>query len=671
MPFSWRGVALHGTGASTLRVRLTDAGDDTVAVHTWDPSGAPAVSAESLAFRPAAPSGHRTDALWRREWTPVRPAQPAAGSWTIIGPDSGYPTLTDLAESMAAGGNRPDRVVIEQPVVWGDTAEAAHAAAHWALARVQEWLAEEQFAGRRLIVVTRGALAADDDAELADLSGATVHGIVRAATTENPGRFALVDLEPGAGLAAAAALADDEPQAVVRDGVLRVARLARTAPAGDAADAGPFDPDGPTLVTGATGTLGKLVARHLVTAHGVRNLVLTSRSGPAAPDAAALREELAALGAAVTVAACDAADREALSRLLDAIPAQHPLTGVVHVAGVVDDGVVTAQTPERIDRVLAPKVDAALNLHELTAGRPLRAFVLFSSIASTFGGAGQSGYAAGNAFLDALATQRRAQGLPAHSICWGPWAERSAMTGRLGAADHARLARGGIESLSSAEGLALFDAACALDEAVPVPVRLALSGFGSPDEAPALMRGLIRPAARPAAAAPVDAPADRLAGMTGSERSRALLDLVRDEAAQVLAYGPGERVDLERGFLEMGFDSLSAVELRNRLSRATGLTLPATLLFDYPTPAGLAAHLDAVFPSDGDRLLAPILEQLAKLGADLPRTTTDEALRGRVEHRLRELLDQVCSPGDPGEALDDLDGASDDDIFRFLDGLDS
>ncbi|MEU0149428.1 type I polyketide synthase [Streptomyces sp. NPDC006288] len=706
MPFSWRHVTVHSTGATHLRVRLTDIGENTVSFRAWDAAGALAASAESLAFRPVAGAGPRpahSQLLLHTEWTPVQAAPaPAGRTWAVVGTDapadlvaalSGpgtlgtHPTLRELADAIASGAAEvPDRVVVAVPTLPGDTADAARAAAHRALGLVQSWLAEERFAGSRLVFVTRGTLAVDPGAEVAGLPGATVHGLVRAAITEHPGRFALLDTEPGTGLAGSAAevtaaIAGEEPESALRDGVVRVPRLARVTPGRDGEGAAPgWNPAGTTLITGATGTLGRLVARHLVTAHGVRRLALVSRSGLAADGAEALRDELTALGADVTVAACDAADRDALRRVLDDIPAEHPLTAVVHAAGIVDDGVVTGLTAERVDGVLAAKVDAAYNLHELTASMDLGAFVLFSSVASTFGGAGQAAYAAGNAFLDALAGHRRALGLAGLSLCWGPWAELSTMTGKLGAADHARYARGGIESLSSEEGLALLDAARARDEAVLVPVRLSLAGFTDPDQVPPLLRGLVRGRVRPAAATArredAPAPADRFAGMTGPERGRALLDLVREEAALVLAYPPSTRVDVERGFLEMGFDSLSAVELRNRLARATGLTLPATLLFDRPTPAGLAAHLDEIFPSDSERVLAPILLELEKLGANLPDTTADDVLRDRVGTRLRELLAKVgapaeAAPGTPDSVIDNLEEASDDDIFRFLDGLDT
>ncbi|MFD7862992.1 type I polyketide synthase [Streptomyces sp. NPDC059783] len=701
VPFSWQRAALHSTGATVLRVALTDIGENTVSVRAWDPAGTPAVSADALAFRPVtgtAAAGPRTDLLMRTDWQPLPAAEPRGSAWAVVGDAASpgptaalgravvltpYPSLSGLADAVATGTAVPDRVLIAVPAFDGEPAAAAREATHWALELVQGWLGHEGLAGSRLVLVTRGAVAVGSDTELTDLPAATVHGLVRAAITEHPGRFALLDIEDGdpAAAALATALASDEPRTVLRGGTALMARLARVRQDAEPAAAPVWNSAGTTLVTGATGTLGRLVARHLVTEHGVRRLLLISRSGPAAPGAAELEAELTGLGAEVTVAACDAADRDALRRLLDAVPAAHPLTAVVHAAGVVDDGVITSLTPERIDGVLAPKADAAVNLHALTAELDLDAFVLFSSIASTFGGAGQGAYAAGNAFLDALAVHRRALGLPAVSLCWGPWTELSTMTGKLDAADHARFARAGIVSLSTAEGLALLDASRTVDEAVLVPVRLSLDGLDA-EQVPPLLRGLVRAASRPAAAHTVresapETPADRFAGMTGPERARALTDLVRDEAAVVLAYGPGERVDMDRGFLEMGFDSLSAVELRNRLGKATGLTLPATLLFDYPTPAALAAHLDEIFPSDSARVLAPLLLELEKLGANLPDSTADDELRGAVESRLRDLLDRVAGPGVPAPApvapdavIDDVDAASDDEIFKFLDGLD-
>jgi polyketide synthase 12 len=357
-----------------------------------------------------------------------------------------------------------------------------------------------------------------------------------------------------------------------------------------------LEPAGTVLITGATGSLGRLVARHLVTTHDVRHLLLTSRRGSAAPDAAQFEAQLSELGAEVTLVACDVADRDALARVLAAVPAEHPLTAVVHAAGVLDDGAITSLTPERVERVLRPKVDAALNLHELTEGLGLAAFVMFSSAVATFGGAGQGNYAAANAFLDALAWHRRSRGLPATSLGWGLWAQRGAMTGSLGAADLARLRRLGVVPLFSEQGLALFDAASIAAEPVVLPARLDLDGLRAQAEAgtlPALLRGVVRTSTRrvPDGGAGGKSLAKRLAGLAEAEREGALLDLVRAEVASVLQHGSAQTVQVERAFRELGFDSLTAVELRATLSQATGLRLPATVIFDHPTPAALARHL--------------------------------------------------------------------------------
>ncbi|MFI2616827.1 type I polyketide synthase [Streptomyces sp. NPDC018587] len=351
--------------------------------------------------------------------------------------------------------------------------------------------------------------------------------------------------------------------------------------------------DGTVLVTGGTGLIGSAVARHLVTAHGVRDLVLTSRRGPEAPGARELAAELTGLGATVRVEACDAADRAALGTLLDGLDG---LCGVVHAAGALDDGVVSALTPERLDTVLRPKLDAARNLHELTLGRDLALFVLFSSAAGALGSAGQGGYAAANSFLDALAEQRRAQGLPAHSLAWGLWADRSAMTGALGTADLDRMRRAGIRPLATEEGLALFDAAVRLPYPYTVPVRLDIAALREQRPPAPLLRALVRTTAKRAAAntpAGGDGLRGRLAALAPAERDRELTELVRAQAALVLGHGSAEAVEVDRAFRDMGFDSLTAVELRNRIGSATGLRLPVTAVFDHPTPAALAAEVGA------------------------------------------------------------------------------
>ncbi|MFF4591298.1 SDR family NAD(P)-dependent oxidoreductase, partial [Streptomyces sp. NPDC001388] len=419
-------------------------------------------------------------------------------------------------------------------------------------------------------------------------------------------------------------------------------------------------PHGTVLITGGTGTLGALFARHLVTRHGVRHLLLTSRSGPDAPGAAELTAELTGLGATVTVTACDIADRNALAGLLAAIPAERPLTAVVHAAGILDDGILDAMTPDRVDRVLRPKAQAAWNLHELTRDLPLSAFVLFSSVAATFGSQGQANYAAANAFLDTLAQHRRAQGLPALSLAWGLWETDDGMAGTLGAADLRRIGRMGLAPLPAEEGLALFDAALAADQALLLPTRLDLAGLERRGaEPPALLKALARTPVRRAAAdtaGPASGTQDggsgtglsfteQLRPLPAEERQRAALDLVRTHTAAVLGHSDPEAVDADRPFKSLGFDSLTAVEMRNRLGTATGLTLRATLIFSYPTPAVLARHLlDQCAPQDerpADVLLAE-LDKLESVMADAHRAADgaegDGALDDKVTARLRDLL---------------------------------
>ncbi|MFI0408242.1 SDR family NAD(P)-dependent oxidoreductase [Actinomadura sp. 3N508] len=341
------------------------------------------------------------------------------------------------------------------------------------------------------------------------------------------------------------------------------------------------DPAGTTLITGGTGTLAGLLARHLVTRHRVRHLLLASRKGPDAPAAERLRADLTALGATVTIAACDTADRDALAALIASVPAAHPLTTVVHTAGVLDDATVDGLRPERLTPVLRPKIDTAWNLHELTEHLDLAEFVLFSSAAGVLGNAGQANYAAANTYLDALAHHRRSRGLPATSLAWGYWAHSSGMTGHLDGADVARLARGGLAPMPTDEALALYDAAVSGPRPLVVPARLVSTTTAR--TAPA----------RQAAASTPDGTslADDLRRLSEDEQIRMLLELVRAHAATVLGHGTPDAIGNTRTFKEAGFDSLTAVELRNRLASAVGRRLPATLAFDHPTPEALVSYL--------------------------------------------------------------------------------
>ncbi|MFF1908471.1 SDR family NAD(P)-dependent oxidoreductase [Kitasatospora sp. NPDC058218] len=451
------------------------------------------------------------------------------------------------------------------------------------------------------------------------------------------------------------------------------------------------DPDGTALVTGASGTLGALTARHLVTRHGVRHLLLASRRGADAEGAAALAAELTALGATVTTAACDVTDAEAVARLLARVPAAHPLTAVVHTAGVLDDGVVPSLDRERLDRVLAPKVDAAWHLHRLTEHLDLAVFALFSSATALVGAAGQGNYAAANAFLDGLARHRRSRGLPALSLAWGLWAERSAMTGHLEGADLTRMRRVGMGALSTEDGLALFDAAHRTGEPVAVPMRLdatslrahAASGAGLA-AVPPLLRGLVRVTDRRTAAAGSSAGgtalAQRLAGLRAPERERLVLDLVLDETAVVLGHGLAGAVDARRAFRELGFDSLAATELRNRLNAATGLRLPTTTVFDHPTPAELATLLRARLAGEagtagasggaGTSAGAAAFEELDRLEGALGEVAQDDDAVAGITERLEALLGKwkEARAFDTGAApRADFESATVDDIFSLID----
>jgi mycoketide-CoA synthase len=355
-----------------------------------------------------------------------------------------------------------------------------------------------------------------------------------------------------------------------------------------------LDPDGTVLVTGGTGGLGALLARHLVVERGARQLLLVSRGGGDADGAGKLQTELEGLGAQVSIVACDVADRAQLEGVMASVPEEHPLTGVFHLAGVLDDGVISSLDGERLARVMAPKVDAAIGLHELTERLDLAEFVCFSSVAGVLGGAGQGGYAAANAFLDALAAYRRARGLPGLSLAWGMWERATAMTGSLSTVDRSRIGRLGVVPFSDDAGLDLFDVACGVGGDVLVPVRLDFGVLRAQARAgalPAVLGGLVSGVDDRSSASASPALATRLAAVAEPEWLGVVSELVAEHVAVVLGHASGEVVDSERGFKELGFDSLGAVELRNRLSRATGLSLPSTMIFDYPTPSAVAQYL--------------------------------------------------------------------------------
>ncbi|WP_143677068.1 type I polyketide synthase, partial [Streptomyces scabiei] len=438
------------------------------------------------------------------------------------------------------------------------------------------------------------------------------------------------------------------------------------------------DPAGTVLLTGGLGGLGRITARHLVAEHGVRHLLIAGRRGPDSPQAAALRAELAALGAEVTVIACDIADRTALASLLAGIPADRPLTAVVHSAGVLADGVLSSMSPQRLDEALRPKADAVAALHDLTRDLDLARFVVFSSVAGTFGGAGQANYSAANAFLDAFAHHRRAQGLPAVSLAWGTWLPDAGMTGELSDADRERHARTGMVPLDAGEGMRLLDAAANSDRAALLPMDIDPAALREHhDVLPVLLRGLVRtPARRRAQAAAGAAPAaqapqplaERLAPLPAADREHLLLDVVAEQAAAVLGHGSAADIDPEQTFKELGFDSLTAVELRNRLGAATGLRLPATLVFDYPTALAQVRHLlgELSLPEPPGTTQA-LLGEMDRLENALLDSDVAGEDREKVSARLRELLSRwqgepVTPAGTPAGQADTPAGQDDEEL---------
>ncbi|WP_317447600.1 type I polyketide synthase [Streptomyces collinus] len=607
VPFSWEGVSLHATGATALRVRVAVDGD-TASLTAVDPAGALVLSADALTLRNVTPDQFgQVDSLYRVEWSTSVPVV----------------EVGDVRFVELVGGV--------------DVVASAHALAVRALELVRE-------PDARVVFVTRGVVSG------ADPAAAVVWGLVRSAQRESPGRFWLVDVEGGG-----EPVVTDEPEVVVRGGEAFAARLVRAEGGGGRSWSG----EGTVLITGGTGGLGALVARHVVE-RGARRLLLLSRRGPAAEGSSELVAELAGLGADAEVVACDVADRSALARVLH----ERVVTGVVHTAGVLDDGVLEAMTPQRLERVLRPKADAAWHLHELVGD--VDQFVLFSSVAGVFGATGQANYAAGNAFLDALAAHRRARGWSGVSLAWGPWEQGVGMTSELTGADVARMRRSGVLPLASAEALALFDAAA--DPAM-VPVKLDLAALRASGEVPALLRGLVRTPARRAAttahagggivaALAVAAPADR---------RELVLELIRGHAAAVLGHGDAAELSPDRRFQDLGFDSLIAVEFRNRIGADIGQRLPAALLFDYPTPAELVDHLLPRLVADEPTGPAALLADLERLERALDGTTVDdERLHRQIAGRLDVLRSRWVADRQEENGFD-VESATDDDMFRMLD----
>ncbi len=666
LPFCWHGVELYTGGARALRVRLRAEGAEQYSLLVADQSGEPVASVESLLGRVASTAhiekaaARDRDSLLTLGWEVHATLQANAhdSSWALLsGADDlvealvqtggrldVYSGLDAFRDSIDGGGEVPDCVLFD---VAGKSrsagAEDLHAATHEVarsvLSVVQTWLADERLASGRLVLLTHGAVAVQSGEPLVQLEGSPAWGLVRSAQAEHPGRFVLVDTDSQTaslhGLLAEieGAIADEESQLAIRHGVAYAPRLIRIgdraprqdqgltgvtpaidAQAGtvvgmaDGLDTAFMDAQGTVLITGGTGGLGGALALNLVIDRGVRHLVLVSRRGSEAEGALELQAQLQEHGAHVGIAACDVSDRDQLRTVIESISAEHPLRAVVHTAGITDNALVDSLTVEQLEQVLTTKANGALLLHELTIDHELDAFVLFSSMAGVTGGPGQGNYAAANAFLDALACQRRAQGLPATSLAWGLWSDIG-MGRSLGEAEMRRMA--GTSSLgviSPEEGLALFGPALASGEAVVLPVRLdraVLRSEARSGALPPLIRGLAGVQVRKRSSQS-ETLSQRLAGISGSERTTIVENLVRGEVAGVLGYSSGLEVDPSATLKDLGFDSLAAVELRNSLGALTGLRLPATLVFDYPTCVALTGYLLASL-TDEETSTAPVV----------------------------------------------------------------
>jgi NADP-dependent 3-hydroxy acid dehydrogenase YdfG/acyl carrier protein len=484
----------------------------------------------------------------------------------------------------------------------------------------------------------------------------------------------------------------NEPELALREDTALVPRLRRIISDDDRVTSRASLGEGTLLITGGTGGLGSLLARHLVTEHGVAHLLLSSRRGPDAEGASELVTELLALGAETAeVVACDVADPADITRALAGIDPTRPLTGVIHLAGVLDDGVVSGMTPESLQGVLAPKVNGAWNLHQATCDHSLESFILFSSVAGMFGNPAQGNYSAANLFLDALAAHRRAQGQSGLSLAWGAWAG-GGMLDTLSDAEQQRIQRSGLTPLTPEQGLQLFDDALEGRESVMMTANLDHKQLqrqateGMP--VPWILRGLISAPSRgdsAAAGAAALALRQRLGAAPETERHEILLEVIQDEVAQVLGLSSGHDVDADMPLQELGADSLMAIELYNRLSALSGTTLPSTLVFDYPNTGAITGFIltQIELPSEDearDRSLHQSLVEavrgasledleasgtlaLLKTLAGVRQETLEEKEPVTAQQRTEKTLEERADEATEDEllamleaSLDDLDG---------------
>nr|WP_086824660.1 type I polyketide synthase [Allokutzneria sp. NRRL B-24872] len=568
---------------------------------------------------------------YRVRWDAISvPRSSLGGTWAVLGAPELEAALTargarisqDLSEAdaiVSVGADLAETLAIVQQAkvpVWSVTVgQAPEQAQVWGLGQVAALEHPERWGG---LVALPATPSEQDYEQLADVLGGT------------------------------------ETQVAIRENQVVARRLVHSVPGAAKRE---WKPGGTVLLTGGTGALGSFTARWLAR-NGAEHLVLLSRRGNDAPGAAELSAELAELGSRVTVAACDAADRDALAELIDKLQADgETIRSVMHIAGVVDDGPLDALDVARLESVLRPKVVAARNLHELTKSLELDAFVLFSSLAGVCGNPGQGAYAAANAHLDALAEQRHLDGLPATSIAWGAWAE----AGMASSLDD-ELRRFGIRPMNPEKALAALQTALDQQDVAVTVADIDWSLFAP--NVPGTLFDALPEAAKPVLTEDESAALLRkLDGAPEAEQTRVLVELVRARVSTVLGHATTAAVQPERAFSELGFDSLTSVEFRNRLNAATGLVLPSSLVFDYPTPVALATFLREELTgvdSDGDHLLDRLEDTLLAL-------PPGDALRERLIGRLKALVSSSSPREEETDLIDSLRSSSNDELFDFID----
>ncbi|MEU8473386.1 SDR family NAD(P)-dependent oxidoreductase [Streptomyces sp. NPDC029006] len=727
LPFSWNGITLWTRGASRLRAHFVPAGEETWQVTVTDRTGAPVARVEALIGRQVTPeqlaearlaresgSSRLDNWVYGTSWTPTEATDTAAaphGTWLVAVPAgrTDDATVTACVTALGEAGAHPvalpvdssDRTAVAalltdtthgEDTVAGVLSllaldESDHPDHPGVTGGLATTLALLQALGDTGVeapvwLATDGAVATSDTDPVRNPRQAALWGLGQVAALEHPGRWGgLIDLpdtfddrvRAGLGTVLGGGTGTED-QLALRGEALLARRLERTALHRPLPDETGWQPTGTVLITGGTGALGAHVARRLA-AKGAEHLLLVSRRGPDSPGAAELTAELTEAGARVTVAACDVADGQALEDLLTKSAADgDPIRAVVHAAGVNGFGSLAQTTLADFGAVVSAKAAGAAHLDALLADTGLDAFVVFSSIAGVWGSGSQSAYSAGNAYLDALALHRRAHGRPATSVAWGAWSGG----GMVDAASAPQLRRQGIRSVRPELMLTALDRALTGDQSGLTVADIDWKRFYPAFTAArpsALLTGI--PEVRRIAAADARARrADlatagslqrRLAGLGEDAQKEILLDLVRAETAVVLGHQDVHAIHPDRAFQELGFDSLTAVELRNRLSAATGLRLPATLLFDHPAPAVLVDHLRNALTPEGGPSAHPAVADVEKLKAALASVPDDRAVRAQVTAALHVLLAKWSPDTAQDETDDDLESVTDDEVFDIID----